>query len=77
MIDPLDTENRFAEAQRQIMQAVFQTHSGQLGHAYMNGYFTTFSQVLFRKLTKRDQAFFLQQVERDAARLQALANLTV
>lgn len=63
---------RFHIAQGQIAEATYQTHRT---YAYSAGYFQSLAEQMFQQLTKRQQAEFLRQVEKDATRLEALAGL--
>lgn len=66
------TVERFEEAQVQIVNASYDTNRT---YAYAAGYFQSLAKAMFREMTKKQQAEFLRQVEMDAARLSALAEL--
>jgi hypothetical protein len=63
---------QFRQAQGRVGEAAYQTHRN---YAYAAGYFESLAYEMFRSMTKQQQAAFLRQVEQDALRLEALAQI--
>ena len=63
---------QFTEAQAKISEATYETYRT---YSFSAGYFQSLACEMFKSMTKKQQAEFLLQVEKDAVRLQALAGL--
>lgn len=63
---------QFRKAQNRITTAACKTHGSM---AYSAGYFQSMAEQMFAQMTKRQKEQFLRQVEQDANRLEALAQV--
>jgi len=65
---------QFKEAQYRISEASYQSNRT---YAYAAGYFQSLAAEMFTYMTKKQKEEFLRQVEKDAVRLEAIAQYKV